>query len=794
MYNAPYQGVASQLSQYGRFGDSQLVHLNPAEVKMLASMSPTGQLTRNPMTGQPEAFLPFLAPLLGSFLGSSLLTGAGAGVLGAAGLSSAAAGAIGSGLATAAATGDLEQGIMSGITGFGLGQAFGAAGNAAAKAGTDVAATTQAATDAATTFSPAAAASTMNPLATDASLQSAIQSTPSSFSPGMAGAQMASAPNFAGISPIQPPAPTSAGMTATQRMAAPFQQPGAFMKQLASPGSYLPAYVGETSRMARQQEIAGQGSAAEFEQNQEKEKARIRGQMGDVFGSIRKAYPGVGYSQGGIVDRYFEGGDISQQIADALKTYNQNIPDAEDVQLSLRGQYARTPPAASYSALDVGGEGYVPGIAPEFKYFTDYNPNPPVTSTRPAREGDVGFEPGPVVPRTSLNDYLSGSGSGTPAGGAYTAPPQSIPSYSGDLNTFNLEDLLNSGSYSPSYNRPYVDPTAPVDQIIPYGGNYDVTGIEDLINRGGGNYNAAAPVETPVQQPSPEVAQPPSYPDFQDFLNSGNYGGYFPDYSQPAPVAPPAPPVAPTPQFDSNDISLANDMYYFNPADDVPAPAPAAPYMPPMEQPSLENDMYFFNPEDDVPAPAPVTPYTPPQSESDIQSEYEKLLESLNEYGGGGGSGGGRFDRADYQEFAEGGMTQMSGMPMGGQDDIVSMTVSAIRGEVENADQIIRVFVEQYGPEAFMQLREQVLQEIVPGAQTQGMVEGMGGGQDDKVMGMIGSQRPVAVSPGEYIIPADAVALAGGGYSGDGASFFDGLVDDIRRKTMGSTKQVKPYR
>lgn len=790
MYNAPYQGVANQLSQYGRFGDSQLVHLNPAEVKMLASMSPTGQLTRNPMTGQPEAFLPFLAPLLGSFLGSSLLTGAGAGLLGAAGLSSAAAGAIGSGLATAAATGDLEQGIMSGITGFGIGSALGAAGNAAAKAGTDVATqgATQAATDAATTFSPATAASTMNPLAADTTLQSAIQNAPSSFSPGMAGAQMASAPNFAGISPIQPPAPTSSGLSATQRMAAPFQQPGAFIKQLSSPGSFLPAYVGETSRMAREQAMAGQGSSAEFEQNQENEKNRIRGQMGDVFGSIRKAYPGVGYSQGGIVSRYFEGGTIDQQIADALKTYNQNIPDAKDVQLSLRGQYARTPPAASYSALDVGGEGYLPGVAPEFKYFTDVNPNPPATSTRPAAPGDVGFEPGPVVP-----------------------------------------------PYVDPFSRPYVDTTGrPVDQIIPdYGSGFDVTSLQDLINRSGGNYNAAPPVNTPVQPTMPEVAQPPSYPDLQDLLNGGNYGGYFPEYSQPAPVMPePTPaapsPIAPIPQFNSNDMSLENDMRYFNPADDFAIPPMQQPpfmqqpppmeqpsfendmyyfnpaddvSLPPMqqppymEQPSLENDMYYFNPADDVPAPAPVTPYTPPQSESDIQSEYERLLESLSEYGGtGGGDRGGRFDRNDYQEFAEGGMTQMPEMPMGGQNDIVSMTVAAIRGEAENADEIISIFVEQYGPEAFMQLREQVLQEIVPGAQTQGMVEGMGGGQDDRVMGMIGSQRPVAVSPGEYIVPADAVALAGGGYSGDGASFFDGLVDDIRRKTMGSTKQVKPYR
>jgi hypothetical protein len=60
------QNVANQ----GRYGDSMLLHVNPAEVKGLAQAMP---ITVNPETGQPEAFLPFLAPLLGSALGGSLL-------------------------------------------------------------------------------------------------------------------------------------------------------------------------------------------------------------------------------------------------------------------------------------------------------------------------------------------------------------------------------------------------------------------------------------------------------------------------------------------------------------------------------------------------------------------------------------------------------------------------------------------------------------------------------------------------------------------------------------------------
>jgi hypothetical protein len=51
------QNVANQ----GRYGDSMLLHVNPAEVKGLAQAMP---ITVNPQTGQPEAFLPFLSTFI----------------------------------------------------------------------------------------------------------------------------------------------------------------------------------------------------------------------------------------------------------------------------------------------------------------------------------------------------------------------------------------------------------------------------------------------------------------------------------------------------------------------------------------------------------------------------------------------------------------------------------------------------------------------------------------------------------------------------------------------------------
>ena len=112
----PLQANADQLAKYGRYGDSMLVHMNPAEVQGIAALYPTGKLTTNPVTGQPEAFLPFLAPLLAKFVPAAL-TKVGLGSLGAAAAGAPAlTSAITSGLITGAVEGDLEKGIMAGIT------------------------------------------------------------------------------------------------------------------------------------------------------------------------------------------------------------------------------------------------------------------------------------------------------------------------------------------------------------------------------------------------------------------------------------------------------------------------------------------------------------------------------------------------------------------------------------------------------------------------------------------------------------------------------------------------------
>jgi hypothetical protein len=56
---------------------------------------------------------------------------------------------------------------------------------------------------------------------------------------------------------------------------------------------------------------------------------------------------------------------------------------------------------------------------------------------------------------------------------------------------------------------------------------------------------------------------------------------------------------------------------------------------------------------------------------------------------------------------------------------------------------------------------------------------------DDQVMGTIGDGQPVAVSPGEYIVPADVVSGLGDGSSDAGAQELDMMAGNVRRARQG---------
>lgn len=292
--------AAQRLQSYGRYGDTELVHLNPIEVDWLRSMSPTGKLTRNPDTGLQEAFLP-LIPLAGGALGAMGGSALGIGAL--------AGGALGAGLGSWAESGSLEQGLMTGLGAYalgGLGQAaLGGASAAGAaggmKAGTSALAPEMAAQIAATSGSAAPAA-----------LPAAAGgfSAPAAFNPAQLGVS-------AGSAGFVPTAGAAGGMTAPSTAlmsAAPGVGAGASAglmdKLLSNPQAPMMAAQGLDSMLPTG---GGPGGTVgrtmtpeERERSREKERREFIAPVEDMMGAFGPerayyAYGARGFNVGGPV-------------------------------------------------------------------------------------------------------------------------------------------------------------------------------------------------------------------------------------------------------------------------------------------------------------------------------------------------------------------------------------------------------------------------------------------------------------------------------------------------------------
>ena len=127
-------------------------------------------------------------------------------------------------------------------------------------------------------------------------------------------------------------------------------------------------------------------------------------------------------------------------------------------------------------------------------------------------------------------------------------------------------------------------------------------------------------------------------------------------------------------------------------------------------------------------------------------------------------------------------------------DRLIEQAQAAVLGNLspEESEVIINQFIDEFGQEAFMALREMVLEQVVPNSQKEGEITGVGGGMDDLVEGMIGNQQPVAVSPGEYIVPADVVSGLGDGSTDSGVQELDRMLDRVRVERTNTTKQPAP--
>ena len=167
----------------------------------------------------------------------------------------------------------------------------------------------------------------------------------------------------------------------------------------------------------------------------------------------------------------------------------------------------------------------------------------------------------------------------------------------------------------------------------------------------------------------------------------------------------------------------------------------------------------------------------------------------------------GRGGRRGERRMMEGGTTMLQSSlgplntPSGGIADVetaftaipsgneVNALADALLKGAKNADTIIQAFLDKYGTATFSRVRDKILEMVVPNSQKEGMIRGNGGGMDDKISGMIGSSQPVAVSPGEFIVPADVVSDLGDGSSDAGADELYAMMERVRKARGGNGDQ-----
>lgn len=731
--NYPMEGIAEHLANQGRYGDSMLMHVNPAEVEGIASLIPGG-LPRNPMTGQPEAFIGMILsliakPLLAKGM-AALGAKAGAGMLGSAltGLagSSAAMTGITSGLIETARTGDIKKGFASGLMGAGIGKALGAATEAVDEgigaATENIEGLTTDLAGAEKAISGLEALKKAGTNLTDAQQLALAQQE--AIKEGITGGNIMGPPTVSGDLGYGEGAKLHAENALQRARIAANQsygsmgdvfQPGGFKAGVGaamSPEGFLPLALGSSQKaeLDYQDTMAAEGRRREEEKAAEEQASRDL--MEQSFSAIRRDYPEMRNeynpyneytaAQGGIISidpsQYAQtlqgltdvagpinmeaGGRAEFEIAQSYPSVGAkggegtvgggfNAAGAKNRQSLIRG-----------ATLVKPGEGYRPGFDAEHRFFQNI-------------KKDVPSIPTPVVPpEIDLPYFPEGENISLPAivrGGEDFAMPGGME---------------GAGEVFPMMGRNIAQQKAQqAETSDPVSLNYSATTLEDT--------------HGPYQE---KIVDGVIYRDHNDGL------GYLPRSTQ---------------------IQSQESLYE------------TAPWT--AERDSKKDDSDIM--------------------EDSYISEFDPR-DFMGRVGVAGMQEGGLAELA-AQAAAEPSVDDAQ------YGQLIEQTAMALLGQMseEEAEIIINRFIDEFGQEAFQMLREQVLQGVVPDAQTQGLVEGQGGGMDDQVQGMIGDQQRVAVSPGEFIVPADVVSGIGDGDTGAGADELDSMMERVRVERTGTAQQ-----
>ena len=724
------KNVAAQ----GRFGDSMLLHVNPAEVKGLAQAMP---ITINPQTGQPEAFLPFLAPIFGSLAGSALLAGSGGLLAGKTALASA----IGSGLAQYAVTGDLKKGLLAGLTGYGLGKALNIAG-AQPDATAAIESGVQGATDTATqniidltkgvdgtqvsnlVQNPDAlrqASNFVGPLPAGASiptnqqlidigegltksgevLQSQIAS---GFDRGISnlGAQATRDYLTSGAGGGAPKAFTS---LKDAFASGPIDGFSNLATGFASPQAFVPISVGAggTSIMESQEQFEEDLRRMAFE-NEERRRKMFEDNPENI--PIPIATGGVMKLAKGTTSQMRDAQEDAQSAYERATTGNIRVQQRQGIPIE---------------------ENFMAGFMPERGYFRGLNPSfTEITDT------------GESIQVDPLEEY-------------------------------------NRRVIAPITRRPF-DPTQTRQYQEYYGPQ-----ARNIIPTQVSPY---APVEfasrTPERAPVMPVPRPPTDigttpigdDDIQDDApETRDIGDAY------------LPPIGPNPKGAPQAIQPRGDLMFnedfVNTQFVNELPMIVSPIQDPRDFPLEKSDGKKTT-----------------TADYDV-NELPENLKKMHESGPKGREGVAKI-AAKTDKFQEGTQTSVPSdnanqMAQIAQDKLTARLVAFLRGEIQD-DTIVGKFVDKYGNDTFLQIREMILQQIVPASETTGQIKNGNdaGGMADNIYGKIGAEQGVAVSQDEYIIPADVMSMLGDGSSDAGAKKLDQMLDRVRLEKTGTTRQAKP--
>jgi hypothetical protein len=675
------QNVANQ----GRYGDSMLLHVNPAEVKGLAQTMP---ITVNPETGQPEAFLPFLAPLLGS-MGMTALAGTGIGAtLGLSGLSAGMLAGLGAGLGTYAQTGGSgSKALLSGLTaGFGTSAMNTAAQTA--QTGSDIAA------GVAGGMSPELAAQTAA-AATPRAATGAFQSGKDLFMQGGSGVSGGTGGTFAfdqGAKSLANAAMTPSGMLA---------------------GTALGG-----SSIINSQELYEQ-QMRQFEEDEKKRRRDMYANNPEV--QLYSASGGTtNFEGGGLLEKTLSG---DYGVLGILKNNPELAFGAAGLAAknNFRGSFLGELYNKYKERKSQGDEQGANEVASQIQQEE---------SNQMAYGGMTNFARGGDTRGGDTDDYDSESGKQVfaPAKQQYAVNPNFMAGFAPETMYFRPDTVNAPSSSTRGGSRPTLGP----DTYTGTKGGYDYEGSYDA----DGNFTAGTAQGV---QFAPQTSIDP----YAAYSGSAPQGLIQSEY---------------TPNLDLfAEKFYANEEAQANPVDTEDT----------SDYGGTDGfDFSFYNATDSAGNP--------------LYKDYFFDYNDIQDFYRAGG----------VTNYANQGQIEMMSPPTNDfrQDPITQEVIAFLMGDSENTE-VVEMFVDKYGNETFMALREMILNPDGT-KQTEGLIAGVGnGGMDDDLLGSIGNKEKIAVSQDEFIIPADVVSGLGDGSSNAGSKELYAMMDRIRQKRTGTTKQ-----